>query len=94
MPCQLRAPSANSEILNLLATLDPARSTSITVDGALKLLTVPLNDASCRTHQATHCNQSRHGAFLDPHQSTLQWSSTCTGRCSLPKSRLLVMSDR
>lgn len=46
-PCKLRAPSANSEILNLLATLDPARSTSLTplTDGALKLPSFLLNHA-------------------------------------------------
>ncbi len=35
-PCKIRAPSASSEVLRLLATLDPARSVSVTAatDGA------------------------------------------------------------
>ena len=42
-PCKLRAPSASSEILDLLATLDPARATSTgaAADGAH--LSTPLN---------------------------------------------------
>ena len=38
-PCKIRAPSASSEVLKLLATLDPARSVSVTaaVDGARTL---------------------------------------------------------
>ncbi len=37
-PCKIRAPSASSEVLKLLATLDPARSVSITAaaDGAAR----------------------------------------------------------